>query len=735
MDRFIIRSTVFIVIMFFLNTNVSAQISWNWQNPLPQGNHLNDIQAVTAQVGFAAGNQGAFLRTNSGGVNWGLLSFPSLIDIGAIQFLSENQGWIVGSKDSLVHLFRTSDGGGSWEEQIQAQGKRISAFFLNENDGWVAVDSSLYQTRNGGSTWEFKSSLGLISQIYFLGAATGWAVGGSNVYRTTDGGNSWQSTKVEVLWRIFLYKVKFVNSNVGWLLGSVTGPNHLSGHLLKTTDGGLTWEQQLQVGGGFDYRTFTDIEFQNEMLGWAVATRSVFRTLDGGDNWEEITNTNYPANLTQITTVDDLTLWGGGYYGALFNSSDGGANWTERSSGTIENLEDMRFLDENVGFVSGAKTLLKTTDGGQSWGEISIDFNQYSTPAIWFNDSLLGVISCIYTGGLGGIYKTVDGGRTWTNRIDKIYRIFDFYFLNGSTGWAVGAGGVVYQTEDGGDDWIQLSGPNNDFEFYSVHFASPDTGWGGGYIGLQKTTDAGHNWSQVDLPLSTVITDIFFVSKQLGWIVGNQPNTILRTTDGGETWEIQSKLFHTGFVWRGIHFQDQDHGWVVGNELLKTSNGGNLWERVSLPTDHRLRQVQFANNNGWIIGDGGTILHTLSDRVVSVKNRDVRITPDRFVLHQNYPNPFNPSTQIRYGLPVTAQVSLRIFNTLGQRVRDLMHEKQQTAGIYTVEWDGKDELGRSVSSGVYFYRLDAKAFSALDSWRKAEPLTSFLKTYKMVLVR
>jgi hypothetical protein len=85
-------------------------------------------------------------------------------------------------------------------------------------------------------------------------------------------------------------------------------------------------------------------------------------------------------------------------------------------------------------------------------------------------------------------------------------------------------------------------------------------------------------------------------------------------------------------------------------------------------------------------------------------------TPESFSLSQNYPNPFNPETSIRYALPQDAKVRLVIYNVLGQKVNTLVDE-HQPAGYRTVWWDGKDEGGSQVASGVYFYRLEADKFS------------------------
>lgn len=81
-----------------------------------------------------------------------------------------------------------------------------------------------------------------------------------------------------------------------------------------------------------------------------------------------------------------------------------------------------------------------------------------------------------------------------------------------------------------------------------------------------------------------------------------------------------------------------------------------------------------------------------------------------FSLRQNYPNPFNPETDICYSLTKAENVKLTIYNILGQKIRTLVDE-YQPAGTKTAHWDGKDENGNSVNSGIYFYRITAGQFS------------------------
>jgi len=89
--------------------------------------------------------------------------------------------------------------------------------------------------------------------------------------------------------------------------------------------------------------------------------------------------------------------------------------------------------------------------------------------------------------------------------------------------------------------------------------------------------------------------------------------------------------------------------------------------------------------------------------------------PKEYSLSQNFPNPFNPTTLIRYQLPAVSDqqsaVSLKIYNVLGQRVRTLVN-KEQAPGYYSVIWNGRDDYGREMASGVYFYRLEAGRYSS-----------------------
>jgi hypothetical protein len=102
--------------------------------------------------------------------------------------------------------------------------------------------------------------------------------------------------------------------------------------------------------------------------------------------------------------------------------------------------------------------------------------------------------------------------------------------------------------------------------------------------------------------------------------------------------------------------------------------------------------------------------HVVVTDFYSDADDDPATLPTDFSLHQNHPNPFNPSTEIRFSIPRVSDVTLEIFNVLGQRITTLV-DKRLPAGEHAVQWDGCDMDGKRVASGIYLYRLTAGEFS------------------------
>jgi len=107
-------------------------------------------------------------------------------------------------------------------------------------------------------------------------------------------------------------------------------------------------------------------------------------------------------------------------------------------------------------------------------------------------------------------------------------------------------------------------------------------------------------------------------------------------------------------------------------------------------------------------GKGGSDSVSWSFKVVKTNPNSVETytgVPTEFVVGQNYPNPFNPTTSIKFGLPKAAPVTLEIYNVLGEKVRTLLNGTVMSASFHNVSWDGKNDNGSSVTSGMYLYRI------------------------------
>jgi hypothetical protein len=126
-------------------------------------------------------------------------------------------------------------------------------------------------------------------------------------------------------------------------------------------------------------------------------------------------------------------------------------------------------------------------------------------------------------------------------------------------------------------------------------------------------------------------------------------------------------------------------------------------------------RVRGRNANGWgLFSRQNSFIFLTPTGVTSPA-----ITVTDFHLEQNYPNPFNPSTTVKYELPKPVEVHLKIYDLMGQHVRTLV-QQDQPAGRYTILWDGRNEKGEVLASGVYLYQLRAG---------------SFVQTRRMALVR
>ena len=393
-----------------------------------------------------------------------------------------------------------------------------------------------------------------------------------------------------------------------------------------------------------------------------------------------------------------------------------------------QTLNEIYVFDENTAIAVGeAGTIIKTTDSGTSW----ISLNGAGSDrlnSVYFIDSNTGWI----VGNNGKIFKTTNGGTSWSTQISGVTDpLYSVCFINSSTGWISGEDNTILKTTNGGSNWIFLQGvfPKS---VESIYFTDENNGCAAGidyngsnYFGvIIKTTDGGTNWT--NQWSGNWLLSMHFTDSNNGWAVGS--GIILKTTDGGTNWSPQ--ISGTSYQLYSVHFSDSNFGWAVGYDgnassgiILNTSDGGINWNPNTVGADTVLYSVQFADlNNGWAVGDNGAILHTTNGGVSFVEEEHIDEVPTEFILSQNYPNPFNPSTKIRYSIPQSSNVIIRVFDILGNEIETLVNEEKRV-GTYEITWYAED-----LPSGIYFFKIQGNNPST-GSGR------GFVETKKMILLK
>ena len=378
---------------------------------------------------------------------------------------------------------------------------------------------------------------------------------------------------------------------------------------------------------------------------------------------------------------------------------------------TQQTLNDVYVFDEHTSIAVGEEgTIIKTTDGGTSWVTLT-GAGSDRLNSDYFIDANTGWI----VGNNGKIFKTTNGGTSWSTQISGVTDpLYSVYFINSSSGWIAGEDNTILKTTNGGSNWIFLQGtfPKS---VRSIYFTDENNGCAAGidyngsnYFGvIIKTTDGGASWTTQYS--GYWLLSLYFADSNTAWAAG--AGIILNTNDGGTSWTPQ--ITGTSYQLYSVHFSDSNYGWAVGYDgnassgiILNTSDGGIIWNPTTVGADTVLYSVRFADlNNGWAVGDNGVILHTTNGGVSFVEEEYIDEVPKEYLLSQNYPNPFNPSTKIKYAVPQSSNVTIKVFDILGNEIETLVNE-EKTTGTYELTWQAVN-----LPSGIYFYKLQAGSFA------------------------
>ena len=302
------------------------------------------------------------------------------------------------------------------------------------------------------------------------------------------------------------------------------------------------------------------------------------------------------------------------------------AQWEILNEGFKGRINTIDFVNENVGWIGGSNgILLKTNDSGENWNSIKVNESWDLNQIDFINDSLGWAIGSSFTSLTNTIIiKTADGGYNWT--IQKKFQYIDLYSLYVIDEKTVYAAGYdrIYKTTNGGINWNDVSPNTIGRKYNSIQFINPDCGNVVGRLSYEdgeeikykgmilRTTNGGISWNETTVNEFNNITDLKFLDDTTGHFIANLDTNyfLCKTEDMCQTWEIVKQ---NPYPINTYQFLDKNTAYaIIGdctteNNIMKTTDGGVTWQILqSLDINYfSLRNIIYFKKTGigFILGN------------------------------------------------------------------------------------------------------------------------------------
>ena len=520
--------------------------TWQRLTDFPAGGSWREIDFVSPTIGFMGAN-GAAARTTDGGATWQLMSgVQECPVIFGMDFRDAQTGLVGGEKifnDPGPGIFKTTDSGATWVRKFPDSANDV--VWLDSNTAVATVGVSICRSTNAGETWvpaPSQISTGLLDLTLLPNGFIAGVSANGDAWRSTDGGFNWTQTLHGIGALPSPWAINFFDNQTGMLVGQ-------GGFIYRTTDAGITWTQLNRGIGGV---SFYDIQMFDDNAGLAVADNGYFiRTTNGGAHWTtgklEVTGQIFgrDESLRAVDIVDSDFAVAAGPGGVVFKTSDRGLTWQSVGFPNLSGeffIDDVDFVDRNLGFVGGVD--------------------------------------------LGGpdLYRTTDGGISWTPSNISVTRVLSLDFVDANHGWAISTtSAAARRTTDGGDTWQTMTLPNPGFNasIIKVDFINQNDGWIVGWDGyVVHTTNGGLNWQSQNVGNNEVrMLGLHVVSPTEAYAIGNINNNssavLYRTTNAGATWQNFPVVDQGGMT--GVWARPGSNSiWVSGfaGSVFRNAGGG-----------------------------------------------------------------------------------------------------------------------------------------------------------------
>ncbi|MFK5855931.1 MAG: YCF48-related protein [Bacteroidota bacterium] len=303
---------------------------------------------------ITVGYSGSIVKSLDGGNTWESINKGMTNTIIQLGFINSLEGFAITNKWSSSGLYKTVDGGYNWTVDTLMENGPFYEMYIDDQSIYLLNDSSqLVKTNNGGNDWELLDVPDInyhYADLQFVNENTGYMCDSDGLLlKTSDGGHTWVDKSLNGNFN--LNTVFFVNENTGWMF------DILARVILRTTNGGDDWEFSF-LGDSIEHQPIS-IFFLNESLGYVATTEGIlFKTWDGGENWEEFSYIQAGAR-SGIYFINEEEGWlrAGS---SVYHTFDGGTSWINQQSFTTS-IDNMFFLN-NKGWLGGVGGLVATTN-------------------------------------------------------------------------------------------------------------------------------------------------------------------------------------------------------------------------------------------------------------------------------------------------------------------------------------------------------------------------------------
>jgi photosystem II stability/assembly factor-like uncharacterized protein len=293
---------------------------------------------------------------------------------------------------------------------------------------------------------------------------------------------------------------------------------------------------------------------------------------------------------------------------------------------------DIKWINNEVGYICGENIFLRSVDGGLSWTELPAPTPDRAA-AMDFYDENRGIV----LGSAGEIFLTSNGGRTWQRRtLPSQEALKNVVFLTSLQIWVIGASGTLIKSTNGGQNWEMVpTGSNQDFN--SISFADAQTA----YIAtagatVLRTLDGGNTWTSLPTDFGVALNGVYFVSKDEGYAVGNL-GTIIKTSDGASSWQFINSGIDTDFTAITFNRTNPLIGVIVGKAgtMLRTINAGISFIQVASRTVQDINAIDFRqeSNNVFAVANSGFLVSSTNSGnswVIRLSGRSSNFTAVQF---------------------------------------------------------------------------------------------------------